>query len=181
MAKATTKPTSTASGKLPGQTYVLDNGAHSLKAGYAPLTSVSDATGLEACEVIPNCIVRTKERKTYVAAQTGGISQWWEAIYRRPLENAQIVSWEAQKEIWDYSLLDTTTASGKALIADPSDTTLLLTETANNLPALQRNTDEIVMEEYGFGGYMRVVGALLHKKNLEYLLTRRRFISKLVQ
>lgn len=158
MAKAA-KFASAVSGKLPDNTYVLDNGSYSLKAGFVQATSISDDALLEACEVIPNCIVRTKERKTYVAAQVENISQWWEAAYRRPLENGQIVSWEAQKEIWDCSIFDATTASSKTLISDPSDTTLLLTETPNNIPALQKSTDEIVMEEYGMGGYMRVAGA----------------------
>lgn len=137
---------------------MLDNGSYSIKAGFAPTTTTPDADILEACEVIPNCLVRSRERKTYVALQTEEITQWSEAVYRRPVENGQLVNWEAEKEIWDYSMFDEKTASRKCFIADPAGTTLILAEGSNTMPALQKNTDEIVMEEWGFGGYTRTVG-----------------------
>ena len=157
IAKAT-KPSTAKGVKLPDRTFVLDNGAYTLKAGFAPLQNVTEDEYLQACNIIPNCLVRLKEKKTYVAAQTDEITSWYEAIFRRPVEKGQIVSWEAQKEIWDYSLFDKATASDGTYIQDPSDTTLMLTETMNNMPMLQKNTDEIVMEEYGFGGYLRTIG-----------------------
>ena len=43
-------------------------------------------------------------------------------------------------------------------IASPEETTLVLTEAPNALPVLQKNADEMVMEEWGFGGYLRCVG-----------------------
>ena len=43
-------------------------------------------------------------------------------------------------------------------MTNPEETTLILTEAPNNLPALQKNADEMVMEEWGFGGYMRTLG-----------------------
>lgn len=137
---------------------MLDNGAFTIKAGFAPSENISDAENLQSCEVIPNCIVRSRERKTYVAAQSDKITQWSEAVFRRPIENGQLVSWEAEKEIWENSLFDEKTASKKAFIQDPADTTLMFAESPNTIPALQKNADEIVMEEWGFGGYMRVAG-----------------------
>lgn len=144
--------------KLPRRTFVLDNGAYSIKAGFAPVNFVSDDECLKLCEVVPNCIVRSRDKKTYIAAQSHEILQWSEAAFRRPFENGQLVNWEAQKEIWDYSFFDQSTAQRKSYIDDPAETTLLLTETPNPIPALQKNTDEIVLEEWGFGGYMRCVG-----------------------
>lgn len=79
-------------------------------------------------------------------------------MFRRPVEHGQIVSWEAQKEIWDQSFFDEKTAQRDLLIAQPEETTLILTEAPNTIPALQKNADEIIMEEWRFGGYSRVVG-----------------------
>jgi actin-related protein 6 len=142
----------------PDTIFVLDNGAYSLKAGFATNVPCSDSDSLARCEIIPNCLVRTRDRKTYVAAQCSEISQWGEAVFRRPMEHGQLVNWEAQKEIWDRSFFDEKTAHKQTYIQDPGTTTLLLTETPNAMPALQKNADEIIMEEWGFGGYLRIPG-----------------------
>lgn len=148
---------------LPDSTFVLDNGAYTIKAGFASTTDcATDAEHLQNCEVVPNSLVRSRDKKTYIAAQQHQITQWSEAIFRRPIENGQLVSWEVQKEIWDYSFFEQKTAREKCFVADLAETTLLLTEQPNSMPALQRNTDEIVMEEYGFGGYARCIGPTLN-------------------
>jgi len=152
------RPVSRSATDIPQNTFMLDNGAFAIKAGFAPTENVSNAENLQSCEVIPNHIVRSRERKTYVAAQSDKITQWSEAVFRRPIENGQLVSWEAEKEIWEHSLFDPKTASKKALVQDPADTTLVFAESPNTIPALQKNADEIIMEEWGFGGYMRVAG-----------------------
>lgn len=157
MARAQKTASRNAAG-TPHNTFILDNGAHSIKAGFAPVTEASDNEVLENCSVVPNCLVRSRERKVYIAAQSEDITQWSEAVYRRPIENGQLVNWEAEKEIWDYSFFEEKTASRSCYVADPSDTTLMLAESPNTMPALQKNTDEIVMEEYGFGGYTRTSG-----------------------
>jgi len=152
------RPGSRSAVYLPQSTFILDNGAYTIKAGFAPNENISDTETLKSCEVIPNCVVRSRERKTYIAAQSNKITQWSEAVFRRPIENGQLVNWEAEKEIWDYSLFDQTTASKNAFIQNPADSTLVFAESPNTMPALQKNADEIVMEEWGFGGYMRVAG-----------------------
>lgn len=157
----TNRPASRAGSSLPRTTFVLDNGAHTIKAGFAPDETVPDNEILDQCEKIPNCVVRSRERKTYIATQIDEITQWSEAIFRRPIENGQLVSWETQKEIWDHSIFDEKTASPKTLINDPENTTLVYAETPNTIPALQKNADEIIMEDWGFGGYIRVVGRLI--------------------
>ncbi|KAK5105452.1 Actin- protein 6 [Lithohypha guttulata] len=144
---------------VPQNTFVLDNGAYTIKAGFAPNELLSDNESLKSCETIPNCLVRSKERKTYVAAQSNELSQWSEAVFRRPIENGQLVNWEAEKEIWDHAFFDQSTAHRNTFISTPSETTLLLTESSNVMPALQRNTDEVIMEEWGFRGYMRTTGS----------------------
>lgn len=149
---------SRATADIPQSTFVIDNGAHSIKAGFAPTVDTPDLEALQACKTIPNCLVRSRERKVYVADQINEISQWSDAVYRRPLENGQLVNWEAEKEIWDHTFFDGKTAPQEVLVKDPAETTLILGETPSTMPALQKNTDEIVMEEYGFGAYMRTIG-----------------------
>ena len=144
---------------LPSQTLVVDNGGFTIKAGFAPQKDESDEKSLARCHIVPNALVRTRDRKTYVGAQIDtDVSQWGEAIFRRPVEHGQIVSWEAQKEIWDHTMFDSNMAPSGLLVKDPAETTLILGENPNALPALQKNADEIIMEEWAFGGYLRKNG-----------------------
>ena len=144
---------------LPSSTLVIDNGAYSMKAGYAPDSPRPDSETLSRCHTIPNALARTREKRTYVASQLDAqVTQWNEATFRRPVERGQLVSWEAEKEIWDHSFFDEKTAQRDLLVNQPEDTTLILTEAPNTIPVLQKNADEIIMEEWGFGGYARVVG-----------------------
>lgn len=135
-----------------------------MKAGYAAdsLPSDSDTTASSACSVIPNTLVKTRGNNVYIGAQLNShVTDWNELMFRRPVEKGYIVNWEVQKEIWEHSFFDDKTTRAKELrIANPEETTLLLTEAPNALPALQKNADEIVMEEWGFGGYLRTIGNL---------------------
>ena len=159
MAPRATKAAARAPPQLPSRTLVLDNGGYAIKAGFAPSQPENDEQTLSRCTSIPNSIVRTRDRKTYVAAQADkDVTQWSEAVFRRPIEHGQVVSWEAQKEIWDYSFFDQKTAKKELFVAQPEDTTLLFTEHPNTIPTLQKNADEIIMEEWGFGGFTRVLG-----------------------
>lgn len=147
---------------LPQSTFVLDNGGDTIKAGFVPAAVVDDEEALQRCQVIPNILVRTRDRRTYVATQTEQISQWNDAVFRRPVEHGQLVNWQSEQEIWEHGIFDEKTASKKTFIKRPEDTTLILTEAPNTLSALQKNTDEIVMEEWGFGGYSRIAGKHAH-------------------
>ena len=154
-----TKAAARAPPQLPSRTFVLDNGGYSIKAGYAPSQPADDEQTLSRCNAIPNAIVRTRDRKTYIGAQMDkDTTQWSEAVFRRPVEHGQLVSWETQKEIWDQSFFDEKAAKKDLLISQPEGTTLILTENPSTIPALQKNADEIIMEEWGFGGYSRVLG-----------------------
>uniref|UniRef100_A0A093UX88 Actin-like protein ARP6 n=1 Tax=Talaromyces marneffei PM1 TaxID=1077442 RepID=A0A093UX88_TALMA len=153
---------------LPEKTFIIDNGAYTIKAGYAPSsTTQNEDDALSACVTIPNALVKTRDNRVFVGAQLSThISDWNEAVFRRPVEKGYIVNWEAQKEIWEQAFFDERAARNKeARIADPAETTLILADTPNGLPALQRNADEMVMEEWGFGGYARVVGPTLNAWN----------------
>ena len=143
---------------LPAHTLVLDNGAYSMKAGFAPTKATSDQERLLQCRSVPNALARARDKRTYTAAHLEHVNQWNEATFRRPVERGQLVSWEAQKEIWDHTFFDEKTAKRDLLVRQPEDTTLILTEAPNTIPSLQKNADEIIMEEWGFGGYARVAG-----------------------
>ena len=130
-----------------------------MKAGHAPASPVRDSEALSRCHTIPNALARTRDKRVYIASQLDTqVSQWNDATFRRPVERGQLVSWEAEKEIWDHSFFDERTAKRDLLVVQPEDMTLVLTEAPNTMPVLQKNADEIVMEEWGFGGYARVVG-----------------------
>lgn len=143
---------------LPDKTFILDNGAYMIKAGYASALPPSEA--VSACSQIPNTLVKTRDNKIVIGTQLSTVNDWNEAMFRRPVEKGYIVNWEAQREIWDQSFFDgKATARNKDLkIANPEDTTLVLTEAPNAISILQRHTDEMVMEEWGFGGYTRCLG-----------------------
>ena len=160
--RTSTKPTKDA--PLPDKTFIIDNGAYTMKSGYAPDTSTlqDEQTALSACTSIPNAIAKTRGNRVYIGAQLSNqITDVNEMAFRRPVEKGYIVNWETQKEIWEHSFFDEKTVRNRDLrVADPEDTTLVLTEAPNALPVLQRNADEMVMEAWGFGGYLRCVGEL---------------------
>ena len=146
--------------QLPGRVFIIDNGAYSMKAGFAP--STSSTADSSACSIVPNAIARTHDRRTYVGSQLQSLAYWSEVTFRRPVERGNIVNWEAEKEIWEHTFFDEKTAKKGLLVKDPLDTTLVLTEPPNGLPELRRNEDEIVMEEWGFGGYVRSIGTYMY-------------------
>ncbi|GAB0136774.1 Actin- protein 6 [Epichloe bromicola] len=133
----------------PTTTLVVDNGAHTLKAGV-----VADGR-IGAPRVVPNCIARDRSRKIYVASELSRCRDHGEMQLRRPVERGFIVNWEAQKDIWDQELLDNLLAPASC---DPAETRLILAEPPNGLPVLQTNCDQVVFEEYGFSSYYRGIG-----------------------
>ncbi|KAI1076844.1 Actin/actin-like protein [Whalleya microplaca] len=136
----------------PSRTLILDNGAYTMKAGY-----VSGDTADEP-RVIPNCIARDRDRKTYVASDLAQCHDFSEVAFRRPVERGFVVNWEAEKEIWEHEFLDDKAPQR----CDPSETRLLLAEPSNSLPILQTNCDQMVFEEFGFASYYRGIGPSLN-------------------
>lgn len=133
----------------PSRTLVLDNGAHTIKAGFVTAGSIDEP------RVIPNCIARDRTRKTYVASDLAKCKDFGEISFRRPVEKGYVVNWDAQKEIWDHEFFGRDAAQK----CDPAETRLVLTEQPNALPALQANCDQMVFEEFGFASYYRGIGS----------------------
>ena len=169
--RAPAKPTTSKVQPLPEKTFIVDNGAYTIKAGYAAAfpPPEDEAQALSACVTIPNALAKTRGNRVFIGSQLSThISDWNEATFRRPVEKGYIVNWEAQKEIWEHSFFDEKTAWNKEVrITDPENTTLLLTEAPNCLPALQKNADEIIMEEWSFGmGKTWLLGVKLRRQKL---------------
>lgn len=160
--RTSTKSAASKVSSLPDKTFIIDNGANTMKSGYAPeLPSPGDdEKSLSACTAIPNAIAKARGNRIYIGSQLSGhVADCNEMVFRRPVEKGYIVNWEAQRETWEHSFFDEKSARNKDLrIQSPEETTLILTEAPNALPVLQRNADEMVMEEWGFGGYLRSVG-----------------------
>ncbi|KAK6543287.1 Actin- protein 6 [Orbilia ellipsospora] len=125
---------------------VLDNGASTIKAGFATRN-----TDLSDCATIPNCIARSRDRRLYIGRQLESCKDYGSIVFRQPVEKGYIVNWESQKEIWDRILLD----NESPLKCDAKSTTLILTEAPNAPTPLQTNVDQMVFEEYEFGAYYR--------------------------
>ena len=151
---------------LPNRTLIVDNGAYTIKAGYA-----SDDSNLEDCEVIPNCIARDREKRTWIGSQLEKCKDFGEIVFRRPVEKGYLVNWEAEKAIWDATFFektaklkvrgfcrDDTSKFNNRIQCDPQETNLILTEAPNAPMALQTNCDQIVFEEYEFASYSRNIG-----------------------
>ncbi|KAI0425733.1 actin-domain-containing protein [Xylaria sp. FL1042] len=127
----------------PSRTLVLDNGAYTIKAGF---------TTDSRPRVIPNCIARNRDGKTYVGSELAQCADFSEAVFRRPVEKGFVVNWEAQKDIWEREFLDDAAPQR----CDPAETRLVLAEpAAGALPVLQANCDQMVFEEFGFASYYR--------------------------
>ena len=87
---------------LPEQTLVVDNGAYSMKAGFA--TTLSDPE--KDCHVIPNCMAKSRDKRIWVGSQLENCKDFGEMAFRRPVEKGYLVNWEAEKEIWDNTFFD---------------------------------------------------------------------------
>lgn len=87
---------------LAEQTLIVDNGAYSMKAGFA--TTSSDLE--KDCYVIPNCMARSRDKRVWVGGQLENCKDFGEMAFRRPVEKGYLVSWEAEKEIWDSTFFD---------------------------------------------------------------------------
>jgi actin-related protein 6 len=135
---------------MPPRTLVVDNGAYTIKAGFA-----SSNPSYTDCHIIPNCIARSRDRRSLVGTQLESCRDFGGMAFRRPVEKGYLVNWEAEKEIWDHTFLE----ADSPLHVDASATTLVLTEAPNAPLSLQNNTDQMVFEEYEFAEYLRYVGS----------------------
>ncbi|KAG8979491.1 Actin- protein 6 [Tulasnella sp. 425] len=128
---------------------ILDNGAHSIKAGFSKSST-------DEARIIPNAIVRSKgDRRMYIGPEIDSCRDNFALHYRLPFEKGFLNDWDTEKAIWDRAFQD------NVLAANPRDLSLLVTEPYFNLSKIQNTYDQIVFEEYEFQSYYRAPGAAL--------------------
>ncbi|WCJ30031.1 actin-related protein 6 [Euphorbia peplus] len=118
---------------------VLDNGGGSIKAGHGgerdPLI------------VIPNCLYRPLSSKKFLhpspITAASPAEDLTSASVRRPIDRGYLINPDLQRDIWNHLFQS-------LLHINPSNFNLLLTEPPFTLPSIQRATDELVFEEFGF-------------------------------
>ena len=87
--------------KLPAQTLVVDNGAHTIKAGF-----VTEPPETSNCRLIPNCVARDNDKRVWVGAQLDNCRDFASMAFRRPVEKGFLIRWEIEKAIWDNAFLE---------------------------------------------------------------------------
>ncbi|KAL1918512.1 uncharacterized protein VTP21DRAFT_3172 [Calcarisporiella thermophila] len=128
----------------PSRTVVLDNGAYTIKCGYADS---------EDLRIIPNSITKGKgDRRVFIGEQLELCRDFSGLYYRLPFEKGYLTNWEVEKTIWDHVF------SKEVLKVDPDECSLLLSEPCFNLPNIQQSYDQFVFEEYEFASYCRMTG-----------------------
>ncbi|CAG8712241.1 4372_t:CDS:10 [Racocetra persica] len=132
---------------------VLDNGASTIKAGYAIVS--------QQPRIVPNCrVTRGKgDKKTYIGDQISSCTDFSGLYYRLPFEKGFLTNWEVEKGVWDRIF------SKDILDCDPQKTSLLITEPCFNLPNIQRTYDEMIFEVYEFQSYCRTIAPWLCIQN----------------
>lgn len=143
--------------RIAANTLVVDNGGHTIKAGFANSDAPDASTD---CHIIPNCIARSNEggrggNKVYIADELEQCRDTGEMAFRRPVDKGFIVNWDSQLDIWKWSFF----RQDARLQCDPHETNLVLTEAPNCPLALQTNTDQIIFEELEFASAYRCSGS----------------------
>lgn len=141
---------------LGSRTLVVDNGGHTIKAGFVK----PEPNAGSDCRTIPNCIARSSEggrggHKIYIADQLEQCKDFGEMSFRRPVDKGFIVNWDSEMDIWKQSFFK----DGAQLNCDARDTNIILTEAPNCPAALQTNTDQILFEEFDFASAYRCQGS----------------------
>ncbi len=86
---------------LPDQTLIVDNGAYTIKAGFA-----KPSPELEDCHVVQNCVARDREKEVWVGSHLDNCQDFGSLAFRRPIEKGYVVNWEGEKAIWESIFFD---------------------------------------------------------------------------
>lgn len=86
---------------LPETSLIIDNGAHTMKAGFATATPNTDD-----CHIIPNCLAKDRGKRVWIGSQLSKCTDFGEIVFRRPVEKGFLVNWEAEKAVWDSTFMN---------------------------------------------------------------------------
>jgi actin-related protein 6 len=114
---------------------VLDNGGGLIKAGYGGERDPSTT--------IPNCLYRPLSSKKFLHPTPTTEEDLTSAAVRRPIDRGYLINPDLQRDIWNHLF-------SNLLHINPSNSSLLLTEPLFSLPSIERATDELVFEDFGF-------------------------------
>ncbi|KAF8047757.1 hypothetical protein N665_2839s0003 [Sinapis alba] len=131
---------------------VLDNGGGLIKAG--------QGGERDPLVVIPNCLFKPLSSKKFIfpppLSDVDVDIDLTSASVRRPIDRGYLINPDLQRDIWSHlftSLLRIT----------PTSSSLLLTEPPLSIPSVQRATDELVFEDFGFSSlYLANPQSLVH-------------------
>ncbi|CAN8321975.1 unnamed protein product [Cochlearia groenlandica] len=127
---------------------VLDNGGGLIKAGYGG--------DRDPATVIPNCLFKPLSSKKFILSLSDHDFDLTSASVRRPIDRGYLINTELQRDIWSQLF-------SSLLRINPTSSSLLLTEPPLSLPSVQRATDELVFEDFGFSSlYIANPQSLVH-------------------
>ncbi|KIJ54052.1 hypothetical protein M422DRAFT_775294 [Sphaerobolus stellatus SS14] len=130
-------------------TIVVDNGAHTIKAG---LSTDADAKP----KILYNAAIRSRgDKQLYIGQEFEKCRDYASLTYRLSFERGYLTDWDVQKAVWDNLF-------GKdGFSVDFPNTSLLITEPPFNPRLIQEKYDQLIFEEYEFGSYARCPAAAL--------------------
>ena len=105
------------------RTLVVDNGAYTIKAGFVTETPHTDGD----CTAIPNCLAKPSRNQILVGSDLDDWTDFAEMTFRRPVQKGNLVSWEAEKLIWDHEFFSKTAKLHVGPVAKNSGSCLLRT------------------------------------------------------
>ncbi|KAF8510007.1 actin-domain-containing protein [Hysterangium stoloniferum] len=132
-------------------TLILDNGAHTIKAGLSAGVNPTP-------RILYNAAIRSKgDKQLYIGLDFDKCHDYASLSYRLAFERGYLIDWDVEKAVWDNLF------GPDALALDFSSTSLLITEPPFNFHSTQEKYDQLVFEEYEFDSYARCPAASLMK------------------
>eukprot|EP00095_Tigriopus_kingsejongensis_P000859 snap_masked-scaffold1668_size31705-processed-gene-0.0 protein:Tk00859 transcript:snap_masked-scaffold1668_size31705-processed-gene-0.0-mRNA-1 annotation:"actin-related protein 6" len=123
-------------------TFVLDNGAYNLKAGYSSWSNPN---------ILLNSITKAKseKRRIFIGNQIEDCRDLSSLYFMLPFQKGYLTNWDYQKQIWDYLF------GSKCLNVDTPAKQLIFTEPYFNFTSIQEGLSELLFEEYRFKSVFR--------------------------
>ncbi|RNA27435.1 actin-related 6 [Brachionus plicatilis] len=120
--------------------FIIDNGAYSAKWGCS-----TD----ESPKLTPNYLTKSKNaRETYVGSELDECKDFSGLFYQLPFQKGMLVNWDLERQVWNQIF--------KKSAIDLAQTQLIVTEPIFNFSHTQECLEELVFEELGLDGLIRI-------------------------